>query len=168
MLQAYTSLCPVEIGGLGLVRVLDDGLRLLVEDILIVEQACSGGSCDLDDQGIATLLLELIERGVDPSRLNLWWHSHAKMPAFFSRTDLHTLETSFPSADWVLGIVTNHRGELVNRLHIQRPISIRLLNVPIALQLPFDNEELVEKVVSEIARKVRPAFSFITHREDDP
>ncbi len=156
-LRAYVSSCAVEIGGMGLVRVADGGLRLVVEDVFIVEQSVSAASTELSEEGISELLLALVEHGHDPAHLNLWWHSHARLSAFFSTTDVRTLQTSFPYADWVLGIVTNHRGELVTRLHVQRPLPLQLTNVPVALELAAAlDADLLERIRAEIVQKMQP------------
>jgi hypothetical protein len=154
-LQAYVQESPGEISGFGLICV-EDG-NLVVDDIFIAPQHCSAASTAIADGDLDRFLSDLLERGGDPGRLHLYWHSHADMDVFWSDTDVHTLESAFPQAEWVLGLVTNRRGELKTCLYVYAPVPLRLYDLPVRLHL---GAELREQIRAEIAGNVRQGLAL--------
>lgn len=116
-LVLYTTLCPVEISGLGLVEDMPNGYRLT--DLLLVRQDVDPIATRLDGDAVGELLVELLDRGVDPSALRLWWHSHAREMVFWSGEDEQTI-AHFQN-DRMLSLVSNHQLRLLGRVDEYAP-----------------------------------------------
>jgi proteasome lid subunit RPN8/RPN11 len=149
-LQAYIDLCEMEISGLGSVELV--GNDLLVTDLFILEQQVSPGATELDAAQISNFLIQLVMDGRDPADLKLWWHSHVRMPAFWSETDEHTA-INFGN-DWMLSIVGNKFGDYRCRLDIYKPEPVTLDGLELRV-VPEPDKRLRDSIEQEIKRKVR-------------
>lgn len=152
-LRYYVDQCPEEISGFGKVEVMrhEGEPYLVVTDLLILEQECSGAHSTMDEDSIGKLLYELTKNGEDLSVWRLWWHSHADMRAFFSGTDTSTIDSS-REFTYLVSLVTNHAGDYVARIDFFDPLRLEEeLEVEI---LPEVDEELKALCKKEIEEKV--------------
>ncbi|MBM4355533.1 MAG: hypothetical protein FJ109_17380 [Deltaproteobacteria bacterium] len=148
-IRHYTRLAAGEVSGLGTVEEFDGGF--LVTDLYLPKQACTPAGTELDQEAVATLMLELDNSGKDPGGLRFWWHSHADMNTFWSKTDEQCIE-NLANGDYVLSLVTNKRGSMLARLDIFRPVRVTLDDIPVGVRtrdlglLESCRKELLERV----------------------
>lgn len=99
-----------EISGLGKVEMLPNG-GFKVTSAMLLKQENSAASTELDAKAVGKAMYELREA---PGHLNFWWHSHVDMAAFWSDTDMTTIQ-EFAGAGghegFCLATVFNKRGE---------------------------------------------------------
>jgi len=155
-LDLYIQLCPDEISGLGRVERL--GEDFLITEVFLFKQRATGASTELSEKDIAEWLTDLVRQGKDPSKIKLWWHSHASMGAYWSSTDEKTISSCF-ATDWMISLVGNKRGEYCVRLDIYKPIRLTLDGLPLEVYWPED-KELKAEVEKEIREKVKRGFTL--------
>jgi hypothetical protein len=148
-MRHYTNLAAGEVSGLGTVEEFDGGF--LVTDLFLPKQTCSPGGTDLDQESVATLIMELDQAGKDPGALRFWWHSHGNLDVFWSGTDEQCIN-NLANGDYVLSLVTNKRGDVLARLDIFRPVRVTLDKVPVSVRSA--GESLRERCREEIMQKV--------------
>lgn len=157
-IMAYTTLCPTEISGLGKVSNVDG--ELVVNDVAIFEQRASGAHSTITTEALAKFQTERVLAGESMKEWCFWWHSHANMGVFFSKTDTDTIEgsTEFP---WLVSLVVNKKHEHKARLDVFVPINLFIeLEVKI-LEVP--NEEVKAICQKEIDEKILPSYLGTTH-----
>ena len=116
-LVLYSTLCPFEIGGLGSLRQVGDDFE--VEAIHLVLQDVNDITTRLDGDDVSRLIEGMVDRGEDPGKLRLWWHSHAREKTFWSGEDEQTI-SAFRN-DSMLSIVVNHQQLALARLDHYAP-----------------------------------------------
>jgi len=122
-LMFYTINVKEEVGGLGIVSIAENG-NATIEELFLLEQDVEPSECTLSPIGIAKLFTELKNTGQEEKigEINLWWHSHAKMKAFFSGTDNKTMEEW--TGDHLFAIVINHSQDMVAKIMTRNPMYI--------------------------------------------
>ncbi len=148
-MRHYTQLAAGEVSGLGTVEEFDGGF--LVTDLFLPKQRCSASGTELDQESVATLIMELDQAGADAGALRFWWHSHAGLDVFWSRTDEECL-ASLANGDYVLSLVTNKKGHMLARLDIFRPVRVTLDHIPVSVRSMGDS--LREQCRDELHQKV--------------
>jgi len=148
-MRHYTDLAAGEVSGLGTVEEFDGGF--LVTDLLLPKQVCSPGGTDLDQDSVATLIMELDQAGKDVGTLRFWWHSHSNLDVFWSPTDEQCIN-NLANGDYVLSMVTNKRGQVLARLDIFRPVRVTVDHLPVAVR--SNRNSLRERCQQEIQQKV--------------
>ena len=116
-MRLYTDLCPWEVSGLGLLDEVDSGY--VMTDLLLVEQEVTSLATALDGRAVSDLISRLLDAGEDPSRLKVWWHSHAREAVFWSGEDERTISTF--QNDYMLSIVSNHARKHLARVDRYAP-----------------------------------------------
>ena len=97
-----------EIGGMAVI-IKDDEGDYIVEEPVILKQTTSAATCTMDKEALANYYVEMgMKYGSDVNFL--WWHSHAKMKAFWSGTDTNTME-EYDNGKWSAFLVVNVRQE---------------------------------------------------------
>jgi hypothetical protein len=154
LLELYITQCKYEISGLGTVESRDGELE--VTGIYLLEQVVTSGDTVLSQEAVAEFLAEAPRRGIDLSKIRLWWHSHAALSSYWSSTDEATID-SFDSAPWFVSIVGNHAGDYKARVDFfpTEPVPVRL-GQSATLETIHPSQE-VEKVRDEIAARVSKA-----------
>ena len=117
-LKYFTEGTNGEISGLGKSE-FEDNEMISILDVEIFKQKCSGGSTVLDEGAMAQFLNELIIKGEDPAKWNVWWHSHADMDTFWSTTDEGTIEET--TTPFLISIVVNKKLNILTRLDVFKP-----------------------------------------------
>lgn len=169
-LQGYIRRCPEEISGLGTVSVIDGSF--LITDVFLLDQKVTPSETVLSALTMARFLCTASERGINPTEVRFWWHSHARHDAYFSGTDQQTIADTFDTSAWWLSFVGNHAGESVARLDLYptKEMPIRLTKPVELLEVPdpeFEAEidhaiaKYVQfpRAVVKAAAKVKPAQS---------
>ena len=103
-----------EIGGFG-VSSPDD--LLLIEDVQLVKQQCTGVTVAFDDEAVADYFDQQVDMGRPPEQFaRVWIHTHPGESAQPSSTDERTFARCFGNSDWsIMGIVAVG-GETYTRL----------------------------------------------------
>jgi proteasome lid subunit RPN8/RPN11 len=97
-----------EIGGMAVIIKDDDG-DYIIQEPVILKQTTSAATCTMDKEALANYYVEMgMKYGSDVHFL--WWHSHAKMKAFWSGTDTNTME-EYNNGKWSAFLVVNVRQE---------------------------------------------------------
>lgn len=151
--RAYIHGINYEISGFGKIEKRGDDIVIL--DVRIFPQEVSAAHTEMDAKGLAHFWEELAVANEDLGAWKLWWHSHVNMQAFFSGTDLDTIDefdTELPTENWMLSIVTNKSGKTLAQIDIFQPIRCTINDVP--WDVEQSNENLTEDVSQEIAQKV--------------
>lgn len=104
-----------EIGWWNTVEVTENGNYILT-DTIIPEQWVSGGETDITKDTLAEAADELIEAGVDTSKLLAWGHSHVNMGTTPSHTDVTTAMSFREDVPFLIRGIYNKRNE--NRVDI--------------------------------------------------
>lgn len=120
-IRTFTELCPQEISGLGKVELIDEVLT--VTDVEIFDQTVSGAHSTIRPEDLAKFQDNIVKNGGSMKQWCFWWHSHANMGVFFSKTDTDTIESSteFP---WLVSLVVNKKGESKARLDVYTPLHL--------------------------------------------
>ena len=148
-MRHYTELATGEVSGLGTVEEFDGGF--LVTDIFLPKQSCSPAGTELDQDSVATLIMELDQAGSDAGSLRFWWHSHGNLDAFWSNTDEACI-MSLANGDYVLSLVTNKRGHLLARLDIFKPVRLTVDHLPVSVRSA--GSSLRERCQDEVRQRV--------------
>ena len=155
-IRHYTDLAAGEVSGLGTIEEWNGGF--LVDRVFLPKQVCTPAGTTLDEDAVATLLLELEAEGEDSGKLRFWWHSHAHHGVFWSQTDEECIE-GLANGDYVLSLVTNKRGSTLARLDIFRPARMTIDDIPVSVRSLED--DLRDICQAEIAERVAEGQMFV-------
>ena len=162
-MRYYTRFADGEISGIGKTTVDKDG-DILVEDIMIFKQVCSGASTELDEGDQAKFLFDLKKNGESPKNWNVWWHSHDNMAVMWSSTDDGTIEDHGSIHTYLISIVTNKKGEYKARLDIfpkdespfkaqttaRYDLDVKILELPEQTEKKEKLQEIIDKAEEKI------------------
>jgi len=149
-LRHWIGLARGEVSGLGTVIPHDDGL--LVEDVFLLEQTCTGSHTELDDEAVAQLLVDLDGQGIDIGTVRLWWHSHGTMPAFWSNTDESCIE-GLANDSYLVSLVSNKRAQDLVRVDLFHPFVATFDDLPLVIDV--GDLGLRDQCEAEFREKVR-------------
>ena len=151
-LMIYTKCVDCEIGGLGLVERV--GNKFYISEVYLLKQEVTQTETTLDLTDVSRLMQELHQQGKDVSKLRFWWHSHNTMATNWSGTDEET-GRDFAGDDYLISIVTNHKGDMRCRMNFYKPISLTLDCVPIIIEKLLPEEGMIKGLQDEITEKVK-------------
>ena len=155
-IRNWVTLASGEVSGLGLVSEQKDEKgnirQLIVDDVFLLKQECSGTETLLDDASVGQFLIELVQQGIDTSKAKLWWHSHADMNVFWSQTDEQCV-LGLTNSSYMISIVTNKKKDILTRIDVYQPFHITLNKIETSIQHP-DDPELFEFCKKEFKAKV--------------
>jgi len=154
-LDLYIANCHLEISGLGEVEVIDGVVT--VTALYLLPQRVNASETTLSADTVVDFLASAVEQGVDPSKLRLWWHSHAGHSVGWSGTDEGTID-SFDASQWWLSIVGNHAGDYLARVDVfpSETLPFRFTQKA-SITVEHDDDDLVDEVRSEIEEYVQEA-----------
>lgn len=158
-LQLYLGLSSREISGFGLVEEKGEGF--IVTDVFILKQQVTHTSTEINQDAVLNLLQEMVEKEIDPSKVKLWWHSHASMKPFLSTTDEGTLELLVSNAaagDFMFAVVGNTRGEVKAYLAVEKPHLLLETDTGIDYNLSGLWDEVAKSIEQNV--KQGPVSSF--------
>lgn len=114
---AYAQASEGEISGFGRTRTETKRGKTVVTitDVRIFKQTVTEAHTELDKDGLAKFIVELIKLGEKPQRWNLWWHSHHDFSVFFSSVDTGTIDALSKNSR-LYSICINKKGELTGRV----------------------------------------------------
>tara|TARA_R100000458_G_C8263111_1_gene238425 strand:- start:798 stop:1694 length:897 start_codon:yes stop_codon:yes gene_type:complete len=147
--QAAYDSSKSEIGGMLIAEQDKDGDWELKNPV-IVKQEISGSNCILDREALAEYYTKVGSKMGDKDFRFVWWHSHHTMEAFWSGTDLSTIEED-KNSDYSFSLVINLRQEYKFRVSVWKPFEIHK-DVELTILSP-DVEDVPEEIVKEVAAK---------------
>ena len=113
--------CGDEIGGMAIARQ-DEDKDWIISHPTILKQKTTGGTCTLDKDELAQYYSDMAAKFGTNIQF-VWWHSHAKMGAFWSGTDTSTMK-EYAAGDWSMFLVVNVREEYKFRVQYWNPIEL--------------------------------------------
>lgn len=101
-----------EVGWLLVVDRVDNEFN--IEECIILEQEVNGVTCELSQQALNDLAMELLTTGQDElySRIGGWCHSHVNMPILPSAQDNEQMKYFSENNNWFIRGIGNKKGEL--------------------------------------------------------
>jgi hypothetical protein len=115
---AWAKVTDSEVSGMALLEPEGDD-DLLLSRVFLLPQLGNAVATQLDPVGMAELMAQLLDEGIDPSGLRVWWHSHGREAPFWSGQDEKTIEGFAPSS--MVSVVVDHRQRRLARLDRYRP-----------------------------------------------
>jgi hypothetical protein len=94
-----------EVSGFGKVLRTDRGFEVV--DAYLIDQEVGGTHTDIDGGALARLMYHTKD---EMGELRWWWHSHVKMPVFWSATDKDTIK-ELGANGWIIATVFNQKLE---------------------------------------------------------
>lgn len=167
------DLGPTEIGGFGLTRT---DQRLLVEDVKLVSQQCTGVTVEFDDQAVADFFDQQVDAGRQPAEFGrIWIHTHPGHSPFPSATDEATFVRCFGRTEWAVMFILAASGHTYAQLrlghcpagHLELPIHIDFsVPFPAAAPAAWDQEyaQCVEFAASMFAAQLPAEWPPLTPR----
>lgn len=149
-IQYWADAATGEVSGLGLIDN-EDG-KMVVREVYILEQECTGSDTELDPEAISKLMMEILQADKDPAKLKFWWHSHVNMGCFWSGTDDECAETL--SSEFAFSTVVNKKGESKTRLDLYEPFRITVDNIRL-LEITSEDENLKKQCEQDVKDKVK-------------
>ena len=131
-IRHYVHLARGEVSGLGTVIPHNDGL--LIQEVYLLEQQCTGCHTELDDEAVAQLLVQLDSEGIDTGTIRFWWHSHGTMQAFWSSTDTHCI-AGLANDSYLVSLVTNKIGDDRMRVDLFQPFHATFDKLPLLIDV---------------------------------
>ena len=142
-----------EIGGMSVVTQDKDG-DWWIEDPQILNQEIAGTTCDLDKEDLAKYYTQMAVKYKDTNFRFCWWHSHHTMGAFWSGTDLSSIdEYGEGESDLSFALVVNLKEEYKCRISVWKPLEVHQ-----DVELEIVGKEDVEiplEIVTEVKAKCR-------------
>ena len=136
-----------EIGGMA-VTIQDDDDDWIIKDPVIMKQEVSGGLCELDKTKLAEYYSKMAIKHSKKNMRFCWWHSHAKMAAFWSGTDTNTID-EYEDGDLSFALVVNVKEEYKCRVSVWKPFTIHK-----DVDLNIVSNENKHKIPTKIEREV--------------
>ena len=140
-----------EIGGMSVVTQDKDG-DWWIEDPQIMNQEIGATTCDLDKEDLAKYYTQMAVKYKDTNFRFCWWHSHHTMGAFWSGTDLSSIdEYGEGESDLSFALVVNLKEEYKCRISVWKPLEVHQ-----DVELEIVGKEDVEiplEIVTEVKAK---------------
>ena len=146
----HTEKC--EIGGMSVVIQDKDG-DWKIQEPVILKQEIGGTTCDLDKEELAKYYTQMAVKYKDTNFRFCWWHSHHTMQAFWSGTDLSSIEEyGEGESDLSFALVVNLKEEYKCRVSVWKPVEIHQ-DVELNIIGKDDTVEIPLDIVTEVKAK---------------
>ena len=142
-----------EIGGMA-VTIQDKDGDWQIKDPAIIKQEVSAALCELDKTELAQYYSRMAMKYKKKNMRFCWWHSHAKMSAFWSGTDTNTID-EYEDGDLSFALVVNVKEEYKCRVSVWKPFT---MHEDVELNI-LDQEESKYKIPKTIATEVQALCS---------
>ena len=142
-----------EIGGMSVVTQDKDG-DWWIEDPQIMNQEIGATTCDLDKEDLAKYYTQMAVKYKDTNFRFCWWHSHHTMGAFWSGTDLSSIdEYGEGESDLSFALVVNLKEEYKCRISVWKPLEV---HQDVELEIVGEKDvEIPLEIVTEVKAKCR-------------
>ena len=144
-IMGYVSACDIEISGRGKVEtVKEDGCLVgTVTSMVVPPQSCTSGTTEISSEENVKAMAKMAK---EPGIYSFWWHSHVSMQAFWSGTDLATMEDMVSDGGVLWSLVVNKKEEHTGA-YLQVPraktheVAVFNKKIDVELGRPWDNDE---------------------------
>ena len=141
-----------EIGGMSIVTQDKDG-DWTIQEPVIMKQEIASTTCDLDKEELAKYYTKMAVKYKDTNFRFCWWHSHHTMSAFWSGTDLSSIdEYGEGESDLSFALVVNLKEEYKCRVSVWKPVEIHQ-DVELNIIGKEDTVEIPLDIVTEVKAK---------------
>ena len=149
---AYTDAFETEVSGCGMVDMVrkPSGLFFIVDEVFLPNQKNSSAYTDIAADEIHKLIVDLVSKGEDTSRLRFHWHSHVNMDTFHSGTDEENYR-DLKTGDFLVSVVVNKSRDMLARIDFYKPFEFTFIGLPACVLLP-ESAGLAQKVKDSIDR----------------
>ncbi len=157
----HTEKC--EIGGMSVVTQDKDG-DWLIQEPVILKQEIGSTTCDLDKEELAKYYTQMAVKYNETNFRFCWWHSHHTMSAFWSGTDISSIEEyGEGESDLSFALVVNLKEEYKCRVSVWKPVEIHQ-DVELNIISNEANVEIPLEIVTEVkakceTRSIIPAYN---------
>lgn len=153
-MSGWCKAANCEVSGLGLIR--DDGSHYTVYDVFLPPQYGATGFTELDQDGIAQLMMDINRKSPERLKdLKYWWHTHYNFGTFWSGTDEEMARImAIKSKSWAVSTVINQRDDALTRIDIVDPTGICIDLVDIAVDGGVKSDKHAFK--RDVDRMVKP------------
>ena len=146
----HTEKC--EIGGMSVVTQDKDG-DWLIQEPVILKQEIGGTTCDLDKEELAKYYTKMAVKYNETNFRFCWWHSHHTMGAFWSGTDISSIdEYGEGESDLSFALVVNLKEEYKCRVSVWKPVEIHQ-DVELNILNSVEKVEIPSEILSEVKEK---------------
>jgi hypothetical protein len=148
---AWATVTNSEVSGMGMLEPEgDDAVRLT--RVFLVPQTGNAMATQLDPEGMADLMAQLLDEDQDPGALRVWWHSHGREAPFWSGQDEHTIEGFAPVP--MVSVVVDHQQRRLARLDRYSPRDDRWMEIAGADPVGDWTDEELERARDEVSAVV--------------
>ena len=141
-----------EIGGMAVCYENKDG-DWVVHDPVILKQTITASNTHLKKKELAIYYTEAHEKYKKHNYRFLWWHSHHTMQAFWSGTDLDTID-EFKDGDFSFALVVNLKEEYKCRISVWKPVEVHE-DVDLEIVDPKAGRTELDKEVKDLCSEER-------------
>ena len=134
-----------EIGGMAVV-IQDEDNDWEIKDPVILKQTVTGANTHLDKDELAIYYTKTAKKYAKKTFRFCWWHSHHTMDAFWSGTDLSTID-EFNEGDFSFALVVNLKEEYKFRVSVWQPFEI---HEDVELEFPDRERKVTTKMVEQV------------------
>tara|TARA_Y100001963_G_scaffold56155_1_gene78500 strand:- start:485 stop:1432 length:948 start_codon:yes stop_codon:yes gene_type:complete len=146
----HTEKC--EIGGMSVVTQDKDG-DWLIQEPVILKQEIGSTTCDLDKEELAKYYTKMAVKYNETNFRFCWWHSHHTMGAFWSGTDISSIdEYGEGESDLSFALVVNLKEEYKCRVSVWKPVEIHQ-DVELKILSDKPDVEIPLDIVTEVKEK---------------
>ena len=139
-----------EIGGMSVV-IKDPDDDWIIENPVILKQEIGSTTCDLDKDELATYYTHMAMKYKDIEFRFCWWHSHHTMSAFWSGTDLSSIE-EYSDGDLSFALVVNLKEEYKCRVSVWKPVQMHE-DVNLEIMSDIDDTTIPAEILTEVKAK---------------
>ena len=146
----HTEKC--EIGGMSVVTQDKDG-DWLIQEPVILKQEIGSTTCDLDKEELAKYYTQMAAKYNKIDFRFCWWHSHHTMQAFWSGTDISSIEEyGEGESDLSFALVVNLKEEYKCRVSVWKPVEIHQ-DVELNILSNKEKVEIPNEILTEVKAK---------------
>ena len=139
-----------EIGGMAICYENKDG-DWVIHDPVILKQTITASNTHLKKKELAIYYTDAHKKYKKYNYRFLWWHSHHTMQAFWSGTDLDTID-EFKEGDFSFALVVNLKEEYKCRISVWEPIEVHE-DVELEIVDSDKKDNAIDKEVKELCEK---------------
>ena len=146
----HTEKC--EIGGMSVVIQDKDG-DWKIQEPVILKQEIGGTTCDLDKEELAKYYTKVALEYKWANFRFCWWHSHHTMQAFWSGTDISSIEEyGEGESDLSFALVVNLKEEYKCRVSVWKPVEIHQ-DVELNILSNVEKVDIPVEILTEVKAK---------------
>jgi hypothetical protein len=148
-----------EISGMAKTEISEDGEEVTIKDAMIYKQECTPARTELDDGAQAVFIYEMQKKKESLKDWNLWWHSHASMNVFWSKTDDDTIKSLKDSvgsgrSNFLISVVMNKAKNVLARIDVfpedKSPFGVSCVETINDVKVDVINDDTDEEAEKEL------------------